>query len=150
MARRNVIPITERLARRSVRVDLGHETPCLIWTGATAHGYGKMKDEGRMIPVHLAAWRSAYGPVPAGLQIDHLCHNPKTCPGGWSCPHRACHEITHLGVATGRENVSRGKDGRCIHGHPLSGENLRIRPDGRYACRACHRERAARVRRAAT
>lgn len=146
MARRNVTPLAQRIARRSVRVDLGHATPCSVWTGATIHGYGKMKRDGRMVPVHVAAWESVHGAVPEGMQVDHLCHDSATCAGGWSCPHRACHEISHLQVVTGGENIRRGKDGRCVHGHLLAGSNLHVRPCGRRMCRACNRERMARLR----
>jgi len=49
------------------------------------------------------------------------------------------------------DNLSRSRPRRhkavCKHGHPMSAENVRIGSKGKRVCRACHRERAARIRR---
>ena len=39
--------------------------------------YGRVHLEGRNVPIHHRAYIEAKGPIPAGLQIDHLCFNPR-------------------------------------------------------------------------
>jgi len=62
---------------------------CLEWTGATnGRGYGQMWRDGRVSPSHRIVYELAYGPIPEGLVVDHLCHN------------RGCCEPTHLRLVT--------------------------------------------------
>ena len=127
------------------RPDLG---PCYLWTGAlNSHGYGQFWDGERMRPAHAVSWEMKHGPVPPGLEPDHLCrvHN--------------CVNDSHLEPVTRRENIMRGigpaklalingAKTHCPAGHAYAGANLHIRPDGRRRCRACDRA-ATRNRRAA-
>ena len=50
--------------------------------------------------VHVMATRFAYemmvGPIPDGLTIDHLCHDPDDCRLVERCPHRRCMNPAHL------------------------------------------------------
>lgn len=121
--------------------------PCRVWQRSkNSHGYGKMSAEGkRHEGVHRVAYELWVGPIPAGLQIDHLCRN------------RACINPLHLEVVTIRENVLRG-DGtsarnarktHCLHGHPLSGDNLYVYSNGSRSCRVCmaRRDRERRGKR---
>lgn len=99
----------DKLMTRGERRDLGHATPCLVQpSGLLRTGYGQVRDGDRTRRSHIVVWEAINGPVPDGLELDHLCHDPLTCPGGWSCPHRACFEITHLALATHGDNVRRG------------------------------------------
>jgi hypothetical protein len=64
------------------------------------------------------------------------------------CDHPLCIEITHLRLGTQRDNIhdmmrkgrhrnqNTGKT-HCKRGHPLKGDNVRIKKDGRRNCRAC-------------
>ena len=63
------------------KVSKGEE--CWEWLGSkTPLGYGKfiLKIGGRWKPrgAHRIAYVDAKGPIPRGMVIDHLCHNP-TC-----------------------------------------------------------------------
>lgn len=107
---------------------------CWNWQYAKTTGYGRVIIGGKLTSVHRAAWECVHGPIPAGLQIDHLCRN------------RACCNPEHVEPVTQRENLLRG-DGwagknasktRCPRGHALDG----IIKGGR-SCRTCKRERAA-------
>lgn len=116
---------------------------CLVWTGAACtQGYGQMSVDNRMQMVHRITYEAAHGPIPDGLVIDHLCHNPAICTQG-KCSHRLCVNPAHLTAVPHVENAKRQYPAfktHCKNGHPLSGDNLRIRPDGRRRCHTCARE----------
>jgi hypothetical protein len=84
-----------KLDRRPyVEEDRGYETPCWIWTGSlTPKGYGQMSGGRR---AHKVFFERECGPVPEGLQLDHLCHQ------------RACVRPDHQEPVTGAINVRRG------------------------------------------
>ena len=83
------------------------------------------------------AYRAMVGEIPGGLVLDHLCRNV------------LCVNPSHLEPVTNRENILRGvgitaqnaQKTQCKWGHPFSGENLFVRPDGERMCRACMRRR---------
>lgn len=65
--------------------DCGYLTPCRLWQRhLTKDGYGERRVGRRLRPTHVVEWEAVNGPVPEGLQIDHLCRQ------------RACGEPTHL------------------------------------------------------
>jgi hypothetical protein len=52
---------------------------CWVWTRAkTRAGYGSMAASSprRTLYAHRVVYERAFGPIPAGLHIDHLCRNP--------------------------------------------------------------------------
>lgn len=114
---------------------------CWIWLGGrSTKGYGQIVRDGKHLQVHRIAFESAYGDIPAGLVIDHNCHDPNICAGG-TCVHRICVNPEHLDLATVSDNARRQTPAmktECKHGHPLSGDNLAITPQGRRRCRTCH------------
>lgn len=97
---------------------------------------------------HRWAYEHYVGPIPEGLQLDHLCRNTICC------------NPAHLEPVTASENIRRGtsplaqraKQTHCIHGHPLAGKNLLMRGNKRE-CRTCRRrikaewQRRSRARR---
>ncbi len=106
-------PVDERWLEK---VDTsGGPDACHPWTGARVdQGYGTLrrgKDEGfRPIGTHVYAWVRVHGPVPAGMHVDHICHNlDLTCVGGPECPHRRCCNVAHLRVGTIGDNVRSGR-----------------------------------------
>lgn len=90
-----------------------------------------------MLMAHRVLYDLLVGPVPDGLVLDHFaCDNPP------------CVRPDHVRPVTQRENLLRG-DTRtarnaakteCVHGHPLAGANLMLRPNGDRRCRACYRK----------
>jgi hypothetical protein len=121
------------------RPDLGR---CWMWTASRVErGYAFLSVDGRHVPAHRVAYEHCYGPIPDGLILDHFA-----CDNGQA----GCVNPDHVRPATYRENNRRGGSPsginaaktHCIHGHPLSGENLRMRSgpeNGRRRCVACHR-----------
>lgn len=48
-----------------------------LWTGAhQSRGYGSFAIAGKTYQAHRLAYETAYGPIPDGLTIDHLCRVP--------------------------------------------------------------------------
>jgi hypothetical protein len=136
---RTPIPLFERLVRR---VDF--DGPCWEWTGArTKDGYGLIGLGGRVDGLgytHRVMWEALVGPIPAGLDIDHLCRV------------RHCCNPDHLDPVSRLENVRRGigpalKRGvtHCQRGHRFTPENT-IQSPRQRRCRTCHnaRNRASR------
>jgi len=97
-----------RLATVWARTD--RRTGCWIWEGATiSGGYGVARILGRNEYVHRAVYEAAFGAIPDGLSIDHLCHNADpTCDGGKTCLHRHCVRPDHLEAVRQGVNVARG------------------------------------------
>jgi hypothetical protein len=78
--------------------DRGHSTPCWIWQ-LSLHartGYGAKKTNGVSTLAHRAVYEHHVGPIPDGLELDHLCRV------------RACVNPAHLEPVTHKENVRRG------------------------------------------
>lgn len=81
-----------------IEEDRGYQTPCWIWPRAQqARGYGTTYRNGKTILAHRALWERTNGPIPEGLELDHLCRVP------------ACVRPDHMEPVTHRENMLRGK-----------------------------------------
>jgi hypothetical protein len=115
---------------------------CVEFEGGTIRGYGIVILNNRFHYAHRLAWEAVNGPIPPGMQIDHLCRNP------------ACVNVNHLEAVTKRVNVLRGispaavnaRKTKCKNGHPLEANNLCKRPDAARVCRTCYNARAKRDR----
>ena len=115
---------------------------CWIWRGniRPETGYARLVHRKKHWFAHRAAYFLANGAIPDGLTVDHLCHNADlSCPGGVTCPHRACVRLDHLGLAPSGVNSRRAsvrfRTGRCGKGHPIS-DGYRL-ASGVWMCRTC-------------
>jgi hypothetical protein len=131
---------------------------CWLWDGHTDRkGYGRIGLGGRQggtTGAHRISLRIAGIDVPADKAVCHRCDIP------------CCVNPEHLFVGTQADNIADmiGKGRRvsgthklkgkprpgvifnaikthCKHGHPLSGDNLSVAPNGWRRCRACWRRR---------
>ena len=135
--------LEERLWAKTEKTDY-----CWEWLGSkNDKGYGFIGlRSGVSAPAHRVAYELHYGPVPDGLEIDHLCRN------------RGCVNPDHLEAVSHRVNVLRGvspharnaRKTHCKFGHPFDEANTGIDVRGDRYCRICKlrigRESGARMR----
>ena len=122
---------------------------CWLWTGVVAwNGYGSFQNRRGLSRIaHRAVYQTLVGPIPDGLDLDHLCRV------------RSCVNPSHLDPVTRSENLRRspltGKRSEnipcCKRGHEFTPENTMGRKDrpGRRICRLCATERTRAWRLAA-
>lgn len=127
---------------------------CWPFTGARKPtGYGNFYLGGKVVGAHVAAYLLFAGEIPAGLEIDHICHDPQICSGGNSCTHRRCVNPAHLVPSTHRANDMRSAGvsainavkTHCPRNHPYDDVNTYRAPGSprdRH-CLRCMRERRA-------
>lgn len=103
---------------------------CHIWVGSRLpRGYGRFGRE----YAHRFGYELAKGPIPEGLQIDHLCRNT------------SCVNPDHLEAVTPLENNRRMREvtplpEACPNGHPYEGDNLYVNGKGARECRTCRHD----------
>lgn len=153
--RSDVVPIHRHLGRRASAMDdraSSARTPadrfwpkvakspgCWNWTaGLDSKGYGQFRvSTQQKIVAHRFAYELLVGPIPAGLQLDHLCRN------------RQCVNPDHLEPVDSRTNTLRGegptaqhaRKTHCCHGHELTDDNVRRTKRGARVCLTCERGR---------
>ena len=112
------------------------ESGCIEWTSARdRNGYAKFWLNGRSVYAHVVAYEHWVGPVPEGMETDHLCRNR-----GCVCP-------THLEAVTPHENMSRRH--RPVRTKCGSGEHDWVPENwyfsrGKAYCKPCCKEHARR------
>jgi hypothetical protein len=140
------------LARFEAKYCPEPNTGCWLWFGAyvkTWYGevYGSFCSNRVSRLAHRVSYEHHVGPIPDGLDLDHLCRMPR------------CVNPAHLEPVTRRENILRGKGcsvgnaekTHCPKGHPYEEGNIYIHKRGKALnreCRECvlERERAKRRR----
>lgn len=139
--------LEQKKASTLARLDRWHtpepNTGCWLWTGSLDFGgYGRLhqSETDTDVAAHRLMYMRYVGPIPEGLELDHLCRV------------RICCNPAHLEPVTHSENVRRGMapivNGArnkaktcCPQGHPYN-----YFANGRRHCLVCmreHRERRA-------
>lgn len=109
---------------------------CWVWTGATINGYGVLGG-GRgyyRARAHNVAYEQTVGPIPDGLELDHLCRN------------RACVRPDHLEPVTRAKNVRRAWAARGLGASAETREARRTAEDRMtFSCPECARTFATKL-----
>ena len=108
-----------------------HHNGCWIWTGALSRGYGMIQLGGSLRRAHRVSYEEYVGPIPDGMQIDHVSKR--------GCTSKACVNPAHLEPVTSKENTNRYHGGVCKRGHAMDGLTTSSRGPKRY-CKTCRRE----------
>lgn len=134
-------PGTPLVARLMARIEQG--PACWLWNGyvhpTTGYGMFTIKGVGSR-PAHRLVYEELVGPIPEGLEIDHLCRV------------RHCVNPDHLEPVTRHTNIIRGDGPRitreraarrthCKHGH----EYAVVGRYSGYRCAECGRQQARRL-----
>lgn len=144
-----MVPLEQRFWAKVDKTGQGGELhldgdPCWLWTGAQGgpptgrYGYIQRGRRGEgLARVHRLSYEWTHGPIPDGLEPDHLCG------------HTLCVNPAHLEAVTGRENRLRSSRSiseryaertHCKNGHEFTPENtywMRQRGKAYRRCRAC-------------
>lgn len=135
------------LARRRIT-----ESGCWEYPGGlTVRGYAPISVGNKKKLRHRVSYEHFVGPIPEGLDLDHLCRN------------RACFNPAHLEPVTRSENIRRGigpqvirekylrEVTHCRWGHPFDDANTEWRTTGGRRCRICRaaHSRTSEVKRTA-
>ena len=90
----------------------------------------------KTVSVHRRIYKEGHGEIPTGLVIAHKCHV------------KCCVNLEHLTAVSQSANMmmsdyapstKNAAKTHCVHGHPLSGENLYLTPKGKRECKECRR-----------
>lgn len=118
-------PAVCRLVERVTREPSG----CWRFEGShTPDGYATCTTEGKPRYVRRVLFEDKHGPVPVGLELDHVCRN------------RWCVNPDHQEPVTHLENMRRGAWARrtaCKNGHPFTAANTRVVRRGNRETRIC-------------
>lgn len=104
-AKYSLLEATERYWNRVDKT--GGEDACWPWTGGKIpDGYGMVRWMGRSELAHRVAAMLTLGPIPYGLQVNHLCARS-----------RACCNPKHVYIGTSKQNCAdRHRDGTAVVG----------------------------------
>ena len=130
-AARRLSPIERMLLRSAVT-----ESGCWELSGVTTSGYGIVGVGSRQdrVYAHRLSYETFVGPIPDGLQIDHLCRR------------RHCVNPNHLEPVTAKENRRRAMKPLCANGHLWSDETTYVDKRGQRSCIPCMRQATQRWR----
>lgn len=119
-------PAGDEWERFFARVDKGGS--CWIWTGRLyRNGYGNAWNARKKVGqlAHRYAYEALVGPIPEGMQLDHICHE------------RACVNPTHLRPVTNKQNNENQQGNRINNRYGLRGVGFNKRTN-KYRARVHH------------
>jgi hypothetical protein len=130
-------PEPDYAARWWSKVERGGAHECWPWRGTVLDvGYGQFAVNRKRYLAHRYGYELLVGPIPAGLQLDHVKAR--------GCTRTDCVNPAHLEPVTSAENLRRSeaistinaRKTHCSKGHAL----VKRGADGKRFCRPCKRE----------
>lgn len=125
-------PLASIVARYSMPIP---ECGCHVWLGITSgkDEYGRVRffENGKRITKssHRAAYEVFKGPIPEGMQIDHICNMP------W------CVNPDHLRAVKPEDNTRKAIKEFCDKGHRrIEIQNYESRRKRKFDCPVCRAE----------
>jgi hypothetical protein len=134
--------VYDRLLKRTRKDESG----CWLWTGpvkgskwpANRYGCFAIYRGGKRVEqnTHRSMWYALHGKAPKGMCVCHRCDVP------------TCVNPDHLWLGTKLDNTMDmvrkkrhhlNRLTHCKRGHPLSGDNLYVQPQGYRSCKECKR-----------
>jgi hypothetical protein len=114
---------------------------CWLWKSAIdGGGYGRFPIRRKNHLAHRWSYSYHVGPIPDGLQLDHLCRI-RNCVNPDHLEPVTARENTIRGVSTPAQNAARAE---CVKGHPFTPENTYFKTTSRGTeerhCRECARQ----------
>lgn len=118
--------LEERLLAKLDKTDT-----CWVWNAATHRGYGQIGIGRKVFYAHRVSYELYVGPIPEGMQLDHICHTP------------LCVKPDHLRPVTQKQNQENLKGARR---HSKSGvRGVRRAKYGRWIAEVGHNGRTIYV-----
>lgn len=98
---------------------------CWGWTRyKNSYGYGVFSVDGKSCLAHRWAYASLVEPIPAGVTVDHICHN------------RSCVNPDHLRLATVKQNIENREGAQSNSRTGVRG--ISIARNGKFIARVKH------------
>ena len=98
---------------------------CWEWKASRlVFGHGQFSVNGKSVPAHRVSYEFAHGPIPPGLVIDHICHNPP------------CVNPAHLRAVSQKQNIENQLGAH--KGSTTGVRGVRRNPNGRYRASLKH------------
>lgn len=118
-------------------------TQCWEWQGwrhrqdgPSQLPYAEASYCGKAVRLHRKMLEIALGrPLRLGMQACHTCDNPP-CINPDHVFEASCRQ-NHLDMVAKKRHTKQKRTHCLRYGHPLSGDNLHIRNDGRRVCKLC-------------
>jgi hypothetical protein len=131
---KRTLTITDMEDQAALAINL--KAPCWIATRKlNKAGYVYVTVNGKSVRAHRYMWEQLRGPIPEGMELDHLCREKR------------CVNPQHLEPVTHLENCRRGLGGHnnrskthCAKGHEYTEANTYHDSKGRQ-CRTCRAQR---------
>jgi hypothetical protein len=119
------------------------ESGCWLWNNPRKDGYGDIHWEGKRPLAHRLVWELLVGPIPNGMQLDHVRER--------GCLHRNCVNPKHLEPVTPLVNTRRstGNNSKthCPKGHEYTEANTLLSTKRLHReCKKCKYGRNAQWR----
>lgn len=110
---------------------------CWEWLGTPSQIYGSFRVGGQLRKAHRISYELAYGRIPDGVVVLHLCDNPRCVRPEHLCSGTQRDNVLDMDAKKRRRNVNSQRI-VCANGH----FDWILRPTGGRRCKSCTRDRS--------